>query len=330
MKNPKRFKRLRVIHTIFVVFLYPALISLFLWGCSTSINSLIEDGETTAALQRIDRAQSAIELQEKDKAGYMPIHRAAHRGYDEVVSALIRKGVSVNAPTDQGYTPLHVAARRGKLSVVQALLRNKAQVNARSPDGETPLKLAVFQDPPDTDVVRLLLANGADANTKDDSSFTPLVALFSVGSKCMLQVGKLLLDNGADVNAKSFRGLTPLHALVVGGETEATLKMLKKVGRQFGERDVQDMIAYVLSKDSLLAEVLLAKGADPNAKDNRGSTPLMYAVLAAKRGVARAILARKPNINARNDENHTALGIARRMGVSDLIQLLEEAGAKEE
>lgn len=61
------------------------------------------------------------------------------------------------------------------------------------------------------DVVKLLLAHGADVNTKDNTGQTPL---FDAAVRNSTDVAELLLANRADVNATDKDGQTPLHEAV--------------------------------------------------------------------------------------------------------------------
>jgi ankyrin repeat protein len=55
------------------------------------------------------------------------------------------------------------------------------------------------------DVAELLLAKGADVNTKDKYGSTPLHHAVSKGYK---DLAKLLIASGADVNARASSGVT--------------------------------------------------------------------------------------------------------------------------
>jgi len=86
---------------------------------------------------------------------------------------LVVHGAKVNVQDKQGNTPLVVAVFRGDHELMKLLLANGADVNARRPlDGATVLHLAVQSG--NREIVELLLANKADVNARNNDGLTPL------------------------------------------------------------------------------------------------------------------------------------------------------------
>ena len=71
-------------------------------------------------------------------------------------------------------TALHFAAGRGDLDTVRLLLDAGANVNARDIRGLTPLVFAVATDRPNIEIIRLLLARGADRSLPSETKETPI------------------------------------------------------------------------------------------------------------------------------------------------------------
>jgi len=71
-----------------------------------------------------------------------------------------------------GSTPLSLAALTGNTEVIDLLIRNGAEVNGQNKDGATPLLGAAFLGR--VEAVNLLLAEGADPNIRNDKGETPL------------------------------------------------------------------------------------------------------------------------------------------------------------
>jgi hypothetical protein len=75
----------------------------------------------------------------------------------------------------------------------------------------------------DIDQMHMLLANGAEVNSKNVQGWTPLHVAAAGGD---LAVVTALLDYGADVNAVSHIGSTPLYNAMVFGRKQAVVEVL--------------------------------------------------------------------------------------------------------
>ena len=130
--------------------------------------------------------------------------------------------------------------------------------------------------------VRELLAQGANANVRDEDLRTPLHQAV-LGSSVGL-VG-LLIEAGADLNAKDSQGFTPLHF--------AAQEYLPEIAR-----------------------ILVGKGADVNARDEDGNSPLWRAVFssAGRDEVARFLLESGARDDLANHEGVTPRDVAERLG----------------
>ncbi len=111
-------------------------------------------------------------------------------------------------------------------------------------------------------VVDFLISHGANVNWKvPDTGETPLhSALCKAGRPYFLYVIKLLVENGADVNAKT----------IPGGESGALMRDV----RTKGETPLHRAAAY---GDEAMIEYLLEHGADKQAQDAYGTTPIGWA-----------------------------------------------------
>jgi cytohesin len=101
------------------------------------------------------------------------IHDAAYAGDVTKVKTLLAGNPDpVNTKDDYGMTPLHDAVEKAGKEVVKMLLAHGADVNAKNFHDETPLHFAVGNG--DKEVVKILVAHGADVNSNDDLGVTPL------------------------------------------------------------------------------------------------------------------------------------------------------------
>ncbi|HMJ90842.1 MAG TPA: ankyrin repeat domain-containing protein, partial [Candidatus Acidoferrum sp.] len=175
-----------------------------------------EVGSLTAAQVLLDHK---ADPNAAEKLRLTALHWAACKGNKEMTDLLLARGAdpgmkaaNVGTGTSSertqcfgagGMTPLHVAVTRDAASVVQSLLQHKADVNVRNASGSTPLLLA-----DDLEVMKLLIASGADVNAAPDGgNATALyLAVYRKGAEAV----ELLLTNGANPNFSGPQG-SPLQ-----------------------------------------------------------------------------------------------------------------------
>ncbi len=88
------------------------------------------------------------------------------------------------------------------------------------------------------------------------------------------------------------------------------------------------LIIAAVHGDVDVAKALMAKGADINAKGAKdGATPLMVAVYTGDLELAKALLDKKADLNSVNQDGDTALSIAVRNGEVEIVELLLSKGA---
>ena len=162
-----------------------------------------------------------------------------------------------------GCTPaLHRAVKTGDADRVRELLDAGGDVNVReSSEGRlqyTPLHWAAYCGR--QEIAELLISRGAELNAHDPWYSTPLYLAAEQGQ---LEVVKLLIAEGAEVNVKSNGwGYTPLHRAAWG-----------PVVRRFGLQ-AEDLGADPDTSYKEIVDLLIAQGAEINARDNDGQTAL--------------------------------------------------------
>lgn len=248
-----------------------------------------------------------------------PMHWAAQHGHFEIVKLLLEKGAAVNCKNVLAETPLHYAAATNRKGIVTLLLAKGAAVNASTTNGDTPLSYAVRRG--HTEIIGLLLEKGADVMMKNKDDWTLLhdaawgkskkvvefllekgisanaITSFKrtpLHNACMggnLDIIKTLVEKGADVNAKGDRNWTPLFIAMGRGHTEA-VSLLLKSGVKVEDHYLHTAAVKGYGK---IAYMLLENGADPNAKDKKGKTPLDYACRYSHKKVAKALLSKGAN-----------------------------------
>jgi truncated hemoglobin YjbI len=140
-------------------------------------------------------------------------------------------------------------------------------------------------------MTELLLSLGADPNARDNSGHTPL---YSLANECQVEGGgnvvRALVRATADLNADDgAKRCTPLHMAARRGNLE-------------------------------IAEVLLACGADIEARDSVGDTPLRRAVNCNQVELASLLVARGANVVSKGSKGATPILAARSAAMKKLLQ----------
>ena len=185
-------------------------------------------------------------------------------------------------------TPLHAAALHGRVEAARFLIAHGADVDAKDRSGQTPLHLAAQFGC--ADVVRLLLDNKAAVGRPGYRERSPLDLAF-LGRHA--EAAEELIERGADVNAEYWRSYRPLHLAAW----------------------------YDLPN---IVDLLLTKGADPNKPAPYGWRPLH---MARSHDVVKALLKAGADIDALDNSGRTPLTIAAAWGKPSVFAMLVNSGA---
>ena len=244
---------------------------------------LLESGADVNAAEPVLAFHARVDQEESQTSGRSPLLVAAAsvvatsgREYhlevkpsehEDLAIFLLEQGADPNRPDSIGRTPLHAAVETGKVRLVQALLARGADADARLVEapypflgdfvsygrfvGATPLWLAAAARVPHIDILRHLVAAGADSNLPADDGTTPLMtAVGMVRNEARLSsesealgIVRFLVERDIDVNAVDRRGRSAMHG------------------------------AARLARNTLIP-VLVEHGADVSIADANGLTPL--------------------------------------------------------
>ena len=133
---------------------------------------------------------------------------------------------------------------------------------------------------------------------------------------------RILIEAGADVNAKDNSGRTPLSVakkpeiIKLLKDEEATNKLLSACSK--GHWPNYPKADYI--------RVLIDEGANVNARDNNGDTPLLYAADSSPPEIVTLLIKAGADVNFRDREGLTPLTFADNL---EIINLLKDAGARE-
>lgn len=277
---------------------------------------------------------------------YAPLHQAKSV---PIVTALLEAGANVNIRDDANMTPL---MRATSLDVARTLIDRGADVNAKTQDNQTPLGLALAGD--HFEIADLLVISGADLHSDKllgkcwlqgaiaDDSFARLDWLlahrivptmvpqpddlaFYIRS---VPMAKWLIQQHIHLDRSitfDYRGRNILH---YAAENNAELvAYLLEVGIPVDKRDRQhNTPLWIAAKcgNSDAVQLLLAHGADVNAKGASNATPL---IVSKNARVTQLLLEKGATIDAVDQNGMSALCWASSAGNVDSARLLLEHGA---
>lgn len=139
-------------------------------------------------------------------------------------------------------------------------------------------------------VVNCLISAGDDGNVHRVNVDTPLITAARHGKT---GVAQRLLDAGADPNGRGARDVTALH----------------------------------VANTAAMTAILLAAGANPDARDKDGETPLFGAARSGHLELVRLLIGAGAEVDALNGKRETALLQAGQRGVIDTVDYLLGVGA---
>ncbi len=124
----------------------------------------------------------------KDKESEPALFYAVGSGRLRTVQFLIKRGVDVNVRcqgSDRG-SPLHTACVWNRFKVAAALINAGADIDAVDASNRTPIMFAIMGD--HVDLVRLLIARGANLLRMSQSGKSPLKIAKARGNKLILSI----------------------------------------------------------------------------------------------------------------------------------------------
>ena len=229
-----------------------------------------------------------------------------------------------------GFTLLHAFVKQGNELAIKYLLNKGADIDAvTKASGQTPLHIAIECRNPA--VVAILLENGADFMAQDSKDMTAFALAIAQGDT---EIMKALMAQRINVNNVARGGATPAKPLMLAVEygKENIVELLIESGAQIEAMDDNGntpLIKAVAEDQRIhIVKQLLNKGANVNAKNHHGVTPLHVAVQSGSEKMVNLLLDKRPNLEARTTNGETALLIASKEGFMPIVQVLLGCGAE--
>jgi ankyrin repeat protein len=249
-------------------------------------------------------------------AGDLRVIHAVRKGDTEVVRALLKQKIDVNATQPDGATALHWAVYQDDLVTADLLIQAGAAVNTANQLGATPLYLACENG--NAEMIARLLRAGASPNVALPSGETALMTAARAGSSGAVRA---LLARGADINAKE--KLEGQNALMwaVSQRHPDVVQVLIEAGADIGARSRT-------RQELVIAERREDDGGAPGAYVPEGGfTPLLFAARVGDIDSARRLLSAGADVNEAKPDGATILVVAAHGGHAEFSKFLLEKGA---
>ena len=272
---------------------------------------------------------------------FTPLMAALAEGHFETAAMLLEAGGDPNAIDSLKRTPLMLAIHWKQADLADRLIAAGAEVNLKDAAGDPILTQAIQSQA--WEIAEKLIDAGANPNPKAKTESIPLVAVSYYHEPEAISVMKRLLEGGAKPHNSAplanavksgdmeIIGLLvelgsplqssnwlddPLTHAAMNAKYEAARFLIEQGARVTEQPDDDGILCYVASAGAsddetfLLAETLLAAGADATHANQEGYTPLHRAVSCGRAKFARWLLERGANPNRCYDDDQTPLDIA--------------------
>lgn len=307
-------------------------------GTNADYPDVVSEISAWRAQHEADRASEVSYVQEEElfqSASAVQDHNFPYRAKDGQPAWLrkeLDKGIDVNSKTESdGRTALMIAADRGSMDLCEALVSWGADVHVQDNCGKTALHWAADSwkaDETRGQICQFLIEAGADVNAQNHDLETPLhLSLSNEG----VEVASFLLEAGADVNARTALGDTPMMRAAQQGLEISTLL---EYGADVNDSNNQSKTALhfaAASRSVGAVDDLIAAGADTNAADQAGNTPLHEAgnnsYITKSPQQCQSLIAAGANLDAQNAEGLTPLHVAMKNNRAQVCDVLLGAGA---
>jgi uncharacterized protein len=254
---------------------------------------------------------------------------AVQAGNVSKVEELLRSGLSPNQRDARwsSQTVLMHAAQQGKADVVRMLLNHGATVDARyegfdANNGRTALMFAA-QNSADvaSPCLRELLARGADINHRGLGQTALIIAIQGNQSTASWY----LLEKGADPNATNCFGKPALTLAIETGQFDTARHLLVKGANVNAVDQALEIATLKRKRGSRIEEIPM----EWNRATNFSNTALMAAVGKTNRELVELLIKAGADVNACDKQGLTPLKLAIQTNDVELINMLKTAGARE-
>jgi ankyrin repeat protein len=256
------------------------------------------------------------ELNAQNTDGNTPLHFAALKGNELIMTLLLKAGSDANIQNNNKFTPLHLTCQFGEYIKSKILLKAGAKINQKGSQDYTPLHFAISSK--NTDLVQLLISQGANIDQ---------ASLYSAVHVADLELVMLLLSKNHNLN---FNTENLIEALLNAESRNLDLLnyLLRKGSDPNSLCGPLTNLALACKVDCFgYVECLLQHGASVNACGLTGTTPLMATCMNKHLAIANLLMESGAVVNQKDDQGWNSFFYACSNGNLDLVKCLHKKGS---
>ena len=250
--------------------------------------------------------------------GRTPLHKAVMKGNQNLVKLFLEKNALVNTQNADGDSPLHTAVSNGFFDITKLLIKKGSNVNLQNKEGRTPLFLSVKNK--QKHLIKLLIENEADVTIGYQENSTDRIYLVRAKGRGRaawqyVLVKKHLLGlflkrtNGGSLDGADFGAV--LRSGWGKDPPEGTIDQMLE------ECDFKEILSvtvlHIASKENNEPEIidlLVKSGANVNAQDAEGFTPLHMAAIHGNLKIVKKLVDLEADVNIVTTDGKNAAELA--------------------
>ena len=301
--------------------------------------------------------QGVPNLNFQDVFGNTALHYLCMGDDHELAEIVIVMGGNVELENNQQATPLHIAAANGNIPLVNMLLERGADINAHDIEDKTPLIYAISGG--QEGIAEYLISTGADKYSRTINGLSPidfaraadmdtLIPFFdgrfpwidnkgnsnlhnAVYQSGISVIRNILSANKSDIDARNNEGLTPL-LISVSRLNFGVSELLLEFGANPNLTRLIDAYTplHIAAENgvSWLGENLLKYGADINARNQDGASPLMLAILGQHKDFCALLINKGAALGISDNQGKIARDYALERAAKDIVGMIDKRSSR--